>query len=169
MSIDEAYIKKLLQIKDSYLYHRENQTVEYKEQFNFNGLADYFRDFAAFANNKGGHMIFGIKDSPRIPLGMNKSSMEQFEKIDAGKISGYLLEIFSCDIVWEQIVIEYEKKKYGIFKVFESNSKPIIAKKDEGREQIIKALLLFEGRSEAKITGFPSWFSVLMKQKNHSG
>lgn len=44
---------------DNTLYHRENSTLEFKEQFNFAGLADYLKDFAAFANNNGGYLIFG--------------------------------------------------------------------------------------------------------------
>jgi len=57
--INEEEILELLKTKDNgYLFHREGQTLEYKEQFNFSGLADYFKDFAAFANNKGGYLIF---------------------------------------------------------------------------------------------------------------
>lgn len=32
--------------------HNESMTLEFKESFNFAGLSDYYRDFAAFANNK---------------------------------------------------------------------------------------------------------------------
>ena len=49
---DEEYIIELLRVKGSYLHHRENQELEFKEQFNLAGLADYFRDFVAFSNNK---------------------------------------------------------------------------------------------------------------------
>ncbi len=49
MSIDEDKVKELLRLKGDYLYHREGQELEFKEQFNLAGLADYFRDFAAFA------------------------------------------------------------------------------------------------------------------------
>jgi predicted HTH transcriptional regulator len=41
------------------LHHREGQELEFKEQFSFAGLAEYFKDFAAFANNRGGYLIFG--------------------------------------------------------------------------------------------------------------
>lgn len=57
--IDEADVHELLRTKGEgdYLYHREGQELEFKEQFNLAGLADYFRDFAAFANNRGGYLI----------------------------------------------------------------------------------------------------------------
>jgi len=112
--------------------------LEFKEQFNFAGLADYFRDFAAFSNNKGGYLIFGVTDTPRRLSGLSERSIEQFEKIDPEKITGFLLEIFSSEISWEQISITYKDMTFGIFKIYQSCTKPIIAKKDEGKDQIIK-------------------------------
>lgn len=138
MAIDEAYIKELLRVKGSYLYHRENQELEFKEQFNFAGLDDYFRDFAAFSNNRGGHLIFGVQDSPRVPCGLTEHSLDQLNKIDPERISGFLLEIFSSDIRWEQAIIEHDSIYFGAFRIHEASTKPVIAKKDEGRDQIIK-------------------------------
>lgn len=136
--MDDDHVKELLRVKNEYLYHRENQELEFKEQFNLAGLADYFRDFAAFANNRGGYLIFGVKDSPRIPTGLSDSTLEQFNKIDPEKITGFLLEIFSPDIHWEQSVIQIDEKFFGVFLIHEALTKPVISKKDEGREQVIK-------------------------------
>lgn len=137
--MNEDYIKELLRTNTGgNLHHREGQELEFKEQFNLGGLADYFRDFAAFANNKGGYLIFGVSDAPRELKGLTPSSFEQFEKIDPEKITGYLLEIFSGQISWEQIVINHKSKNFGIFRIYPSGIKPIIAKKDEGKDQIIK-------------------------------
>src|SRR5881397_2980080 len=133
--IDEDYIRELLRTRGKYLIHREGQEVEFKEQFNFAGLADYFRDFAAFANNRGGYLIFGVQNSPRVPTGLNHVSLEQFEKVDPEKITGYLLEVFSSDIRWEQATVVMEGKSFGVWRVQEAVTKPIIAKKDEGKEQ----------------------------------
>ncbi|MGA1871493.1 MAG: hypothetical protein ACMUJM_23445 [bacterium] len=84
------------------------------------------------------YLIFGIKNSPRFLIGLNQSSLKQFEKIDPEKISEYLLEIFSSDIRWEQYITEISQKRFGIFYIYEALTKPIIAKKDEGKGQIIK-------------------------------
>ncbi len=136
--IDETHIRELLRTRQGRLYHREGQELEFKEQFNLAGLADYFRDFAAFANNRGGYLIFGVKDKPRELGGLSRSSRAQFEKIDPERISGYLLDIFSSEVSWEQASIEYRGKTFGVFRVHESRCKPVIARRDEGKDQIIK-------------------------------
>lgn len=46
-------VKRLLKVRqDGNLYHRESQTLEFKEAFNYAGLAEYFRDFAALLITK---------------------------------------------------------------------------------------------------------------------
>ena len=72
-------------------------------------------EFAAFANNKGAYLIFGVADSPRTLKGLTEASLDQFEKIDPEKISEFLLDIFSGNISWEQIIIEYKSKFFGSF------------------------------------------------------
>lgn len=136
--IEEAVINELLRLKGGRLYHREGQELEFKEQFNFAGLADYFRDFAAFSNNRGGYLIFGVKDSPRILIGLSEKAKTQFDKIDPEKITGYILDIFTSDICWEQAQIEFEGMTFGIFRIYEAATKPVIAKKNEGKDQVIK-------------------------------
>jgi hypothetical protein len=138
MLIDENTIIALLKTKKGFMFHREGQELEYKEQFNFAGLSEYLRDFAGFANNKGGFIIFGIKDSPRRPVGLNDKSKEQFEKIDPAIISEGILDLFSTYIFWDQCLIEIKGKAFGVFKINESEKKPIIAKKNDGDKNLIK-------------------------------
>lgn len=136
--IDEATIRELLRLKDGRLFHREGQELEFKEQFNLAGLADYLRDFAAFANNRGGLLIFGVKDAPRVPNGLSAASHEQFNRIDPERITGYILEIFSADIRWEQASFNVDGKDFGLFQIYEAPTKPVIAKKNEGKDHQIK-------------------------------
>jgi hypothetical protein len=137
--IEEEHIKELLRTKvGGGLHHREGQELEFKEQFNLAGLADYFRDFSAFANNKGGYLIFGVTDAPRKLKGLSDTALQQFEKIDPEKITGYLLEIFSGHISWEQTTISIKDMTFGVFKIESATVKPIISKKDEGKDQTIK-------------------------------
>ncbi len=136
--MNENILKEFLRKKGGHLFHRESQELEFKEQFNFAGLAEYLKDFAAFANNRGGYLIFGVQNAPRIPSGLSASSLDQFEKIATERITGNILDIFSREIDWEMDTIELDGKKFGVFHIFEASVKPIIAKKDEGRNQEIK-------------------------------
>lgn len=138
--IEEDRILELLRVTDDGRLHRiEGQELEFKEQFNLAALAGYFRDFAAFANNRGGYLIFGVKDKPRIRIGMSKKSIDQFKKIDPQIISGYILQIFSCDICWHQACFDIDGMKFGVFRVEPAMQKPVIAAKDEGKENLIKS------------------------------
>lgn len=65
-AIHKQNIEDILKTRDDgTLIHRESQTLEFKESFNFSAVAEYYRDFAAFANNKGGYLVCGVKDKPR--------------------------------------------------------------------------------------------------------
>lgn len=136
--INKKDIEELVKVKGRTLFHREGQELEFKEQFNLAGLADYFRDFGAFSNNRGGYLVFGIKDAPRTRVGLTVASVKQFEKIDPEKITGHLLEIYSAEIRWAQALFEIGGVSIGVFRIYEAELKPVIAKKDEGKDQIIK-------------------------------
>lgn len=138
--LNEKIISELLKVKDDgNLYHRESQYLEFKESFNLAGLADYYRDFAAFSNNKGGYLIFGVKDRPKRELvGLTPKSAGQFDKLDPEIISGHLLDLFSSNINWENEIYTFENMSFGVFYIYESHQKPIIAKKDEGKDQSLK-------------------------------
>jgi Predicted transcriptional regulator containing an HTH domain and an uncharacterized domain shared with the mammalian protein Schlafen len=130
--IDE--VKEFLKTReDGTLVHRESMTLEFKESINFAGLADYYRDFAAFANNKGGYLVYGVKDRPRRELiGLTAKSKEQCDKLDPEGVAGHLLEDFSSHINWEFNTFELDGKNYAYFYVAEAKEKPVICKKDEG-------------------------------------
>ncbi|HBH24913.1 MAG TPA: hypothetical protein DDY13_16020 [Cytophagales bacterium] len=137
---DENELLEQIKLNNSgKVYHRESQTLEFKESFNFAGLEEYFKDFAAFANNRGGMLVFGVTDSPnREPKGLSEKALEQFEKIDPEKISGFLNEIFSGHIIWYKMVVTQDNKDFAGFKIEKSPVRPIIAKKDAGKDQTIK-------------------------------
>lgn len=143
-------VSELLKLRDDgNLYHRESQTLEFKESFNFAGLAEYFRDFAAFANNKGGWLIFGVKDRPKRELiGLSEKASNQLDKFDPEKISGYLLELFSSNISWSHDVMEINGMKFGVFYIQEAQIKPIICKKDEGELKNGEIYFRYGGRTQ---------------------
>lgn len=127
-------IAELLRLDTSgrYIFHRESKNIEYKEGFNYAGWDTYLRNFAAFANNDGGYMIFGVKDRPKEPIGLGERAAEMFDSIDEEYISGEINKLFSPAINWEKQLIEAFGKPFGIIYIYKGNVKPVIAKQDDG-------------------------------------
>lgn len=149
--ITEKIIRELLRERpDGSLFHREQKDLEYKESFNLKGLAEYFRDFAAFANNSGGYLIFGITDKPRKLKGLSDNSLEQFRKIDEEKISGFINEHFAPYIDWEMNIIKIGNKNYGVLYAHKALIKPVICKKSDDRQNIKNGEIYYRyaGRTE---------------------
>ncbi len=167
----EKEVRGLLKVKkNGYLYHRESQTLEFKEQFNLAGLDDYFRDFVAFANNRGGYLIFGVADNPYKLVGLSENSKKSFNTVDPEKITGFLLEIFSLEINWVSGMIKHNDLYFAYFYISESKIKPIIAKKDEGKNNVIQngnIYYRYGGRTQRIQFGeLESIISQWLKQQN---
>lgn len=132
--------------QDGSLYHRENQSLEFKDNFQFSNLAVYAKTMVAFANNQGGKIIFGVSDSPRMPNGMTN---RQFETVDNAKITEGLNALFSPEINWDRFDFIDNDKRFGALLVYESESKPVLCKKNSAT--ILKEgdiYYRYRGRSE---------------------
>lgn len=116
---------------------QEGYTVEYKQSFGWGNMPEYAKAMAAMANNKGGHIIFGIKDKPHELLGLDQKSARKFLEKDLSKWSEYLRDSFEPQIEFERELFEFEGNYYGIIEVVEAYEKPIICKKYvEGKNRI---------------------------------
>ena len=115
---------------------REGVKLEFKEAFNFGNMAMYFRTMASFANRNGGYIIFGVKDKPREPIGMNSKNLEMFENLKIEELTNNLNEYFSPEILWEHCIYEFNNKYFGIMYIHELENKPAICKKNyDGKEE----------------------------------
>lgn len=119
--------------KEGNIIQQESSEIEYRENFNFLNMADYARNMAAFANKKGGYIIFGIKDSPRKLMGID---YDKFNKIPQEKITTFLLEHFSPEIRWDIGLVENDSTFVGYTYTYEAENKPVICKKN--KDNVIK-------------------------------
>ena len=102
---------------------RESGQLEFKESFNWHSKEEYAKTMAAFANNKGGCIVFGIKDRPRDLIGLRSNN---FETTDESSVSLYLNSIFSPEIIFKKDVIDENSKTIGIIRIEEAKNKPIV-------------------------------------------
>ena len=160
--ITQDIINELLKSKmDGSLFHREQKDLEYKESFNLNGLAEYFRDFAAFANNSGGYIIFGVTDSPRKLKGLSEKSLEQFGKIDEEKISGFINEHFAPYIDWEMNSIKINEKAFGVLYAHKASLKPVICKKADDRQKIKNGEIYYRYAGRTEVVQYSELASII--------
>ncbi len=145
-----------------YLINRESYNLEYKQNFHFgSSLVEYCRSMVGMANNRGGKIIFGIKDSPRIPLGLKN---DKFENCDPKKINQVINDYFSHDFDWSLSTISFNDENFGIISISESNVKPIICKKY--KEKFTReGAIYFRYRGETKEIAFPELFNILQSEK----
>lgn len=145
---ESKHIDYILRLKNSTtlsLKTRESTRIEFKESFNWSNKSKYAKTMAAFANNDGGYIVFGISDSPRHIVGLNSN---RFEEIDEEKITSYLNENFSPEILWMKEVIEVHGKRVGLIYVAESNNKPVMCSKGDRDTKEADIYYRYSGRSE---------------------
>lgn len=114
------------------LISRESGWLEFKESFVFQSLGKYIRSAGAFANAKGGYVVYGVANSPHKLLGLKD---DRFDRLDPEKLTAYLNEHFDPELEWDRHLHELDGKDYGILYFHESRNKPVICRKgaDDGK------------------------------------
>ena len=130
---------------------RESASLEFKQNYRRMNNAEYAKTMAAFANAKGGYIIFGVEPQPHVLSGMTN---QQFRNFDPGDMTGYLNDMFSPAIEWDHLLVESSGKQFGLFYVHEAATKPIICHKnaeDSQRRSVMKngdVFFRYSGRSD---------------------
>jgi hypothetical protein len=146
-----------------HLKRRESFDLEFKANFHLgNQLLEYCRSLVGMANNKGGQIIFGIQDKPRLPFGMTN---DKFSICDPAKINQTLMEYFSHEIEWDMDTLEYKSQQFGRLRVKESARKPIICKKN-GDKVLKEAAIYYRYRGETKEIHFAELFDILQSERD---
>lgn len=114
----------------SRIISREGSTLEFKQSFNSGNMSQYFKTMAAFANNSGGYLLFGIGDKPRKLIGLDERHLTKFEELKAEDLTRGLLDYFSPEIRWDHCTFEFRGNSYGVIYVFPLKRKPCICKKN---------------------------------------
>ena len=146
------------------LKSRESNTVEFKESFNKNSTAKYAKTMAAYANNRGGYIIFGVKDNPREVVGLKNNN---FENLNQEQFTDAVNSLFAPAIDWEcgTFLIRAEKaitgsvgemetkvieKEIGWLYTKQAENKPIIAQKADSGEKITSGDVFYRYRARSE-------------------
>jgi predicted HTH transcriptional regulator len=92
-------VEKIFQVDPTnpeFLITGETTEVEFKSNFHTNKWDDYGRTIAAFANNLGGCLVFGV--TPDMPHHLTGMQNNYFEILDCDRLASYLNSRFSPEI-----------------------------------------------------------------------
>lgn len=156
----EETVRKVLSSRNTAgaLKSRESNTVEFKESFNKNSTAKYAKTMAAFSNNRGGHIIFGVKDNPRMIVGLKN---DNFENLSQEQFSEAINSLFAPAIDWDcgTLVVAVpatdgtgtmQSLKIGWIYTAEAEYKPIIAQKPNDGEKINSGDVYYRYRARSE-------------------
>lgn len=158
MTNHEEYIKKVLASKhpNGTLKSRESNTVEFKESFNKANTAKYAKTMAAYSNNRGGYIIFGVKDNPRSIVGLKNNN---FDNLNQEQFSDAINSLFSPAMEWDCGILMVEALsangetltyKIGWIYTAEAEYKPIIAQKVNDGEKINSGDIFYRYRARSE-------------------
>lgn len=150
-----------------YLKKRESAILEYKQNFQKgDNLLKYLKTLVGMANNKGGMIMFGVQNSPHIPIGMTNT---RFQDSDPKEIDAPLREFFAPGIKWHQNIIERDfgdgiKRVFGFLIVEESQEKPVVCKKSKDG-LLREGAIYYRYRGETKEIEYPELKSLLDQER----
>ena len=124
---------------------REGTALEFKKSFNWENCETYSKTMAAFANNRGGYIVFGVGDRPRILLGLAGNA---FERRDDATITAYLNQCFAPEIEYERDVVTVRGVQVGFVYVFPAKRKPIICTRNGSESKEGDIFYRYRARSE---------------------
>lgn len=156
----EAAVKKLFSSisSDGKLTVRESSTLEYKKAFNKGSVVDYAKTMAAFANNKGGYLIFGVIDTTREVVGLQSP---HFDNLKQEEFTETINSYFSPEIIWTcgSLTVDVPndgetralvQKKIGWIYAYESERKPIVALKANSNEKLAAGDVVYRYRARTQ-------------------
>ncbi len=121
--------------------HGESDQHECKEGFGFKHSDKWLRAIAALANNKGGYVVFGVRDKTIVSEKIAEDSFkvvglesDEFENADPVQFTKRLKTTFDPTPLVEAASLEIGGKKVGILRIHQHASRPVIALKNEGQQ-----------------------------------
>ena len=141
-----------------YLKKRESSDLEYKENFHRgDDTLKYIKTLVGMANNKGGRIIFGVQNSPHIPVGMTNN---KFAEMDPSELETQIRQHFAPAISWNMDTVVNEGKTFGVLTVKEADTKPVVCCRSKNGV-VREGAIYYRYRGETKEIGYPELRKLL--------
>ncbi len=127
----------------SFVDPKETDRIEFKETFHLQSLPVYAKSLIGYANNSGGFILFGIKDSGQV-VGLTSDS---FKKLDSQKFSQTLTDLVSPTIRWGSFQFTFNDLEIGCLYSEESDQKPHVTLKNADGVKAHQVYFRYEGET----------------------
>lgn len=180
MNRHEEYVRKVLSAVHAfgYLKSREGNSLEFKESFNKGNTAKYSKTMAAYANNRGGYIVFGVKDNPREVIGLKNNNFENFNQ---ETFTETINSLFAPSLEWEcgtfllqiratitnandETEAGFEEKLIGWLYTEEAEYKPVIAQKADSGEMISNGDVYYRYHARSEKVKFAEMSRIIDKR-----
>lgn len=154
----EATVRKILSsfTSNGTLRSRESNIVEFKQNYNKSNFPKYAKTMAAFSNNRGGYIIFGVSDNPRVVIGLKNDNLDVLKQ---ELFTDYLNSLFAPEIEWDFGTLfvpvpttngKNLQVKIGWIYTYESVQKPIIALNNNDEAKIASGEVYYRYRARTQ-------------------
>ncbi|MEN6341113.1 MAG: ATP-binding protein [Methanospirillum sp.] len=160
----QEILNEIFRIHTKYLDRvcsRECSWLEFKKSFGWKSLAEYLRSCAAFANTKGGYIVYGINDRPHSMLGLQGPNLKAFENIKPELLTQHFNDHFSPEIRWDIQQYELDGKMFGLLYVHESLEKPIFCCRSSSSDTLREGAIYYRYRGRTQHIKYPELRAIL--------
>lgn len=126
---DVEYIRALFEKRKANWHVRGGETDVVECKLNYSVSGPILKAIAGLANNKGGHILFGIRDGTGIVEGM---SDDKFHTLDPAVLNSHLLSTLDPVPTIEKVGLSVGGKAIGAMYVEKHAESPVIAVKSVG-------------------------------------
>ena len=137
----------------------ETDRIECKASFGTKHINDKFRTIAAFANNKGGYIAFGIEDKTWALKGIDGA---RFKALDRKELNQALLATFSCAIDFEMGTLDIGGRTIGFLYIAPARIKPVITISNKNGANI--GHIYYRYQAESRMIG-PSELQQIIEKR----
>lgn len=141
-----------------YFTKGESDEFECKENFNIRNFSKPLKTIAGFANNRGGYVLFGVKDLPH-SFEVCGLADDRFAETDQNKFSQTIRSALAPTPRFEVGTIQLDALKVGIIHVEPHGSKPVIACKNEG--DVVEGSIYYRYPGETKAISYADLRAIL--------
>lgn len=103
----------------------ETDMLECKENFS-KDEKNLLRPLCALANNKGGYILYGVKDTTWEVVGIKEKSKQKFLEWDLQNLDSVVLNYLSCGIEVNKNIVSLYGIEIAVLKVEPARKKPVI-------------------------------------------